>query len=85
MNDMLYWEIYLLCSVLLEKLDELPGTNGYKQKMKMHANGMVKEIEKFDKNVASQVKASDYDGFQKSFSILNDALAKTHPTEKPRK
>jgi len=51
MKDENALNIYLLSTRLLEELDKAEGTSIFRNKFKLHAKGMIKEIENFDKLV----------------------------------
>jgi len=58
MTDKNALNIYLLCTKLLEELDESQTTSKFKQKFKFHTKGLIKEIENFDKLVFNEEEAN---------------------------
>lgn len=57
MTDNNALNIYILSNRLIEELDKLENTPAFKQKVKFHAKGLVKELEQFDKKVFQEGEA----------------------------
>lgn len=58
MKDNTALELYLLLTLLLERLDNIKHHNIYKNKFKKYTKDLIKEIENFDKKVFQNEEAS---------------------------
>lgn len=59
-----YNKMAFLCSVMIDVIDSLQDSNQYKQTLKMHCNGALRECEK--------VVATHYKAFEQHGNVSND-------------
>lgn len=71
-------DIYVLSILLVDKLDELSGTNFFRHKIKHHTKLLTKELEKLDKEICD-ITQSDFINIAAELSTkVNECLKVEH-------